>query len=165
MARFVFLALTLMATGSVAGGVAGCVAIDGGAVEASWDIFDEGRGIADCDCACPPIARVRFRVVGESGIDVCAGRSDCEFACSTKHGATHFDLPAGTYALSLVPIGKNGEDLTVTPVDGCSLQRSVAPTLRAVKTGLPTQLDAIEIAANCAPVCGGADNTKVCTKP
>jgi hypothetical protein len=161
MARFVFPSLTLVALGCVAG----CVAIDGGAVEASWDISDQGRGIADCDCTCPPIAKVRFRVVGENGVDVCAGRSDCEFACSVKHGATHFDIPAGKYALSLVPIGKNGEDLTVTPVTGCSLQESVAPTLREVRFGQPTQLDAIEIAADCAPICGGSDNTKVCTKP
>jgi hypothetical protein len=65
----------------------------------------------------------------------------------------------------LVPIGKNGEDLTVTSVDGCSLQKSVAPTLRDVRFGQPTQLDAIEIAADCAPVCGGSDSTRVCTRP
>ncbi len=143
---------------------AGCVAIDGGAVEASWDISDDGRGIPDCNCACPPIAKVRFRVVGDDGTDVCAGRSDCEFSCGAKHGATPFDIPAGRYALSLVPVGKNGEDLTVTSVDGCSPQQSVAPTLREVKSGQPTQLDAIEISADCAPVCGGSDSTRVCSK-
>jgi hypothetical protein len=163
MARIVFLALAL---GTLCLGAAGCVSIEGGAVEASWDLQShDGRGIADCDCTCPQIAKVRFRVVAADGNDLCAGRADCEFACRRKHGATPFDIPPGSYALSLVPVGAAGLDLTGGPIDGCSARSSVAPTLREVKHGQPTQLDAIAISADCAPACGGSDSTKVCTKP
>lgn len=163
MARIVALLLALAATG--------CVSIDGGAVEASWDIHaQDGRGIADCSCTCPEIAKVRLSVVpAAGGADVCAARAACQFFCRAKHGATPFDIPPGDYALSLVPLGLDGQDLTgaVTQDGGgvCTAQGGVAPTLRTVGKGQLTQLNAVVIVADCAPVCGGSDSTKVCTKP
>jgi len=148
----------------------GCVSIDGGAVEASWDIHANGRSIADCSCTCPEIAKVRFSVVPKAGgDDLCAGRAACQFPCRAKHGATPFDIPAGDYALNLVPLGVDGQDLIgpVAQAGGgmCSAQSGVAPVLRTVGKGKLTQLDAVEIEADCAPACGGADSNKVCTRP
>jgi hypothetical protein len=163
MARIVALLLALAATG--------CVSIDGGAVEASWDIHAlDGRGIADCSCTCPEVAKVRFSVVpAAGGADLCAGRAACQFPCRAKHGATPFDIPPGDYALSLVPQGADGQDLIGPIVQDagatCSAQSGVAPTLRTVGKGQLTQLNAAVIQADCAPVCGGSDSTKVCTKP
>ena len=163
MARIVALLLALAATG--------CVSIDGGAVEASWNIQAlDGRGIADCSCTCPQVAKVRFSVVpAAGGADLCAGRAACQFPCRSKHGATPFDIPTGDYAVSLVPVGADGQDLTGAVVqDGggtCSAQSGVAPTLRTVGKGQLTQLNAVIIVADCAPVCGGFDSAKVCTKP
>jgi hypothetical protein len=163
MARIVALLLALAATG--------CVSIDGGAVEASWDVHaPDGRSIADCSCTCPPVAKVRFSVVpAAGGADLCVGRTACEFPCRAKHGATPFDIPTGEYALSLVPLGADGQDLTgAVAQDGggtCSAQSGVAPTLRTVGKGQLTQLNAVVVVADCAPVCGGTDSTKVCTRP
>src|SRR5688572_22363371 len=67
--------------------VAGCVEVDGGAIEASWVLRTaDGRAISGCGCANPEIARVRFvvRTVGDDNIpgeDVCAGQPGCEFPC------------------------------------------------------------------------------------
>jgi hypothetical protein len=97
------------------------------------------------------------------------GRTACEFPCRAKHGATPFDIPTGEYALSLVPLGADGQDLTgAVAQDGggtCSAQSGVAPTLRTVGKGQLTQLNAVVVVADCAPVCGGTDSTKVCTRP
>jgi len=163
MVRLVASLLALAATG--------CVSIDGGAVEASWNIQAlDGRGIADCSCTCPQVAKVRFSVVpAAGGADLCAGRAACQFPCRSKHGATPFDIPTGDYAVSLVPVGADGQDLTGAVVqDGggtCSAHSGVAPTLRTVGKGQLTQLNAVIIVADCAPVCGGFDSAKVCTKP
>ena len=163
MARIVALLITLAAPG--------CVPIDGGAVEASWDIHAlDGRGIADCSCTCPEITQVRFSVVpAAGGADICAGRTACQFPCRAKHGATPFDIPPGAYAVSLVPMGADGQDLAGA-VDGdagagCLAQGGVAPTLRTVGEGQLTQMNAVLIEAGCAPVCGGSDSTGVCTQP
>jgi hypothetical protein len=162
MVRIVFTLLLLA--------IAGCVPIDGGAVEASWDLHDQdGRGIADCSCTCPEIAKVRFSVVPSvGGADLCAGKAACQFPCRDKHGATPFDIAPGDYDLSLVPVGADGQDLTGPfAQDGggtCLAQSGVAPTLRTVGKGQLTQLNAVVIIAECAPICGGSDSTKVCTK-
>jgi len=148
---------------------AGCVSIDGGAVEASWDVHANGRSIADCSCTCPEIAKVRFSVVPKTGgDDLCAGRAECQFSCRAKHGATPFDIPSGDYSLALVPVGADGQDLTGAVVQvgamTCSARGGVTPVLRTVGKGKLTQLNAVVIDADCAPACGGADSTRVCTR-
>ena len=145
---------------------AGCVSIDGGAVEVSWVVrTTDGRAINDCSCACPAIARVRLRLdpVG-GGADACAGVASCEFSCGHQSGATSFTIPPGTYAISLVPVGAAGESLDTIAGGTCSAKSAIAPVVRTVEKGRLTQLDAIMIQAGCADACGGADNTKVCTR-
>jgi hypothetical protein len=146
---------------------AACVKVDGGAVEVSWVLqtFD-GRSISDCSCADPEVSRVRLVVARAGtddsiGADACAGLASCEFACRRGTGATHFDIPPGRYAISLAPIGADGQPLAAG-LSGTSGVAVPAPILRTVVFGQPTELDALSIQTSCAAVCGGAGN--VCTR-
>ncbi|HEX7597791.1 MAG TPA: hypothetical protein VF518_06225 [Polyangia bacterium] len=158
MDRITLIALLFSATG--------CVPIDGGAVEASWVVTThDGRGIANCGCTCPPIAKIRLQLMPTSGgSDPCAGRTACEFSCNLQSGATRFDIPPGSYAIALVPVGADGNDITNGEVGTCSAGSPVAPRVREVIKGRVTQLDAILMESDCAADCGGSDNHKVCTK-
>jgi len=161
MARIVLLLFALTA--------AGCVPIDGGSVEATWDLHTpDGRRISQCSCSCPRIAKVRFSVVAADGVDLCAGRAACLFSCGAGQGGTPFDIPPGEYDLSLVPVGEDGHDLVgAIPQDAgdtCSAQSGVAPILRSVRKGQPTQLNTVLIQAKCAAECGGSDTSKACSK-
>ena len=147
----------------------GCVSIDGGAVEASWQVTtQDGRTITDCGCTCSPIAKIRFQLLPVSADggsdDPCAGRSTCAFSCNQQSGATRFDIPPGTYAISLVPVGEDGNDITNGGAGTCSAKSGVAPEVREVIKGRVTQLNAMAIIADCAAECGGSDSNKVCTK-
>ena len=80
---------------------AGCVKIDGGAVEISWVVRSTaGAAITDCSCAGTPtatIATVRLVLtgVGEGikGNMPCAGQAQCDFPCQRQSGSTAFDIP------------------------------------------------------------------------
>jgi hypothetical protein len=142
--------------------LAGCVDVDGGAIEASWVLrtFD-GRGISDCGCSQPEITRVRFVVrsvapEGAVGDDVCAGRPGCEFPCHRQRGATPFFVPARRYAISFAPLDNQGMPLTGARVP--------APILRDVEFGRATQLDAISIESACSAACNGDQGNKVCSR-
>jgi hypothetical protein len=145
---------------------AGCVSIDGGAVEISWVVrTSDGRAINDCGCTCPSIAKMRLKLDPVAGgPDPCAARETCEFSCGHKSGATLFDIPPATYSISLVPIGAEGEVLPGGDTLSCSAKSSVSPLVRVVDRGRVTQIDAILIQAGCAESCGGADSTKVCAR-
>ena len=144
----------------------GCVSIDGGAVEASWQVMtQDGRTITDCGCTCSPIAKIRLQLIPVSGgSDPCAGHSTCAFSCNQQSGATRFDIPPGTYAISLVPVGEDGNDITNGEAGTCSAKSGVAPEVRDVIKGRVTQLNAMTMLADCADECGGSDSNKVCTK-
>jgi hypothetical protein len=144
-----------------------CVSIDGGAVEASWVVVTpDGRTISDCACTCARVAKVRLKLepLG-GGADPCAGRTSCQFGCNLQSGVTRFDIPAGTYAISVVPVGADGNDLTPGEAgSNCGAQAGANPTVRDVVKGKVTGLDAMMVLADCAPECGGSDDTKVCTR-
>ena len=144
-----------------------CVPIDGGAVEVSWVVVTpDGRTISDCGCTCARIAKVRLRLepLG-GGADPCAGRSSCQFSCNLKSGATHFDIPAGTYAISVVPADASGNDITPGEAgSGCGAEPGANPIVRDVVKGKVTGLDALIVLADCAPECGGSDSSKVCSR-
>jgi hypothetical protein len=158
MDRITLIALLFSATG--------CVSIDGGAVEVSWKVVTrDGRGIADCGCTCPPIPKVRLQLLPlAGGSDPCAGRAASQFSCNWQSGATRFDIPPGSYAVSLVPVGADGNDITNGAVGTCSAGGGVDPVVREVIKGRVTQLDAMEVLADCAAECGGSNSTKLCTK-
>lgn len=143
-----------------------CVQIDGGAVEASWVVrSDDGRAITECRCSNPQIANLRFRLTGVSeavkGTDPCKGRAACTFSCQRHSGTTPFDIPPGSYLISLVPLDAAGQDLGMATAE----RRAVgtpAPVLRDVVTGQPTQLDALAVVAGCAPTCS-VNTNRVCS--
>ena len=149
--------------------VAGCVEVDGGAIEASWVLRTaDGRSISGCGCANPEIARVRFvvRKVGDdniSGEDVCAGQPGCEFPCRSQRGATPFFVPGGRYAISFAPLDPAGTALSAG-APGSGTVRVPAPILREVVHGRPTQLDAVAIETGCAQACNGELSNKVCAE-
>jgi hypothetical protein len=158
----------LVASTLAAGGV-GCVPTEGGAVEASWVLrtFD-GRAISDCRCSQPEVSRVRLVVArleadGALGEDVCAGRSDCEFSCSSQSGATAFFVSAARYGISVAPLGVGRELLAGEPPYGAGV-RVPAPILREVVFGRPTQIDAVAIESGCAADCSGEQSNRVCTR-
>ena len=147
-----------------AGAALSCVSIDGGAVEASWVVrSDDGRAITDCACSDPLIASVRLTLVGFSeavkGTTPCDARAACQFSCQRHTGATPFDIPPGSYLMSLTPLAADGQDLSAT-----AHVLTPAPVLREVVRGQPTQLDALAIVAGCARSCD-ANKTGVCSSP
>jgi len=136
-----------------------CVSIDGGAVEISWIVIaPDGRGITDCRCADPAIAKVRLVLTGVGGaIDgatPCAGQAQCDFPCQRQTGATAFNIPrtgpGESYAVSVVAVDDTGNEI---PVD---MVRPPAPILRQVVNGQPTELDAFTLVAPCAAACNGS---------
>jgi len=147
-----------------------CVKIDGGAVEISWVIrSDLGSAITDCGCAEPAIGKVRLVLQGVDavgndipGTTPCAGQAQCDFPCARQTGATAFDIPptqaTETYAISLVPLGTDGRELTTAEV------MRPAPILREVIRGQPTEVDAMQLVAMCAMACQ-MNSSGVCARP
>jgi hypothetical protein len=150
---------------------AGCVRIDGGAVEISWVVRSyDGRAITDCGCSDPQIAKVQLDLVGMGGdIDgttPCEGRPECQFPCQRQTGSTPFEIPQGRagadgvapqYKISLTPLGTDGE-----PLAGV---QAPAPILRSVVRGQPTEVEAFLLVAQCAVACSGMNTSGVCTRP
>jgi hypothetical protein len=158
MDRFPFLVLLFSALG--------CVSVDGGAVEGSWLVTTyDGRGIGSCTCTCPRVSKIRFQLVPTAGgADPCLGRASCQFSCDQRSGATRFDIPPGQYAISLVPVGIDGNDIANDEAADCRAGPGVAPEIREVVSGRVTGLDARVVLADCAPECGGADEGRVCSQ-
>ena len=137
---------------------AGCVDINGGAVEISWWVFTkDGHAITDCACADPQIPYVRLNLVSDPGGDLepCAGSDACRFSCHRKTGATPFVIPPGRYLMSLVAVGADGVDLPGV--------QSPSPQSRVVVSGQPTELEAYVLYANCAMRCNSSDITQPCS--
>lgn len=148
-----------------------CVKIDGGAVEISWVIrSDQGKAITDCGCADPPIATVRLVLQGSdargypiAGATPCAGQAQCDFPCERQTGATAFDIPPTQgvekyYAISVVPVGTDGTELSKAQVD------RPASILREVVRGQPTEVESMQLVAPCATACG-MNSSGVCARP
>jgi hypothetical protein len=162
MKRILFLNLAAVAVS--------CVPIDGGAVEANWVVRSEdGRAINDCACTDPPIIFVRLNLLGVSppeikGTEPCRDRPWCGFGCQSQTGASRFDIPPGSYLMSVTPTDAVGYDLTTPGPDGARRVQVPAPVLREVVHGQPTQLDAFSIIAGCAEACGGAKRNQECSR-
>lgn len=146
----------------LAGLIPACVKIDGGSVEISWVVIaPDGRGITDCSCADPAIAKVRLHLVAvggdRNGIDACAGQAQCDFPCQRQTGSTPFDIQptqsGEMYSVSVEALGADGSPLpqVTTP----------APILREVVFGQPTEVEAFALVASCAAACNGS----VCASP
>ena len=153
--------------------LAACVKIDGGAVEISWVIRSKsGSAITDCGCSSPPIAKVRLRltlVAGEDGgvVDAgagavmpCAGNAQCDFPCARQTGSTPFNIPethgSERYEVSVVAVGANGSELPEVMMP--------APILREVVRGQPTEVESMQLVADCATECL-MNSSGVCARP
>jgi hypothetical protein len=122
--------------------LAGCVDVDGGAVEVGWDLrFPDGRRTDDddnyIDCTKAQLGKMALALppVGP-GTDPCAGDDRCRFPCSHMgFGTTPFVIPEGEYSISLQILDPTGSPLgsgegIVTP----------GPIVRQVRTGQITSL-------------------------
>jgi hypothetical protein len=156
---------SLIALVTLAGAAAGCVQIDGGAVEVSWEVQANGRAITDCSCSSPRIAKVRIDLVGRGGTiqgdRPCAGRAQCEFSCQRKTGATPFNIPetrvGETYGIKVVAMDTDDIDLPTT-FEPDAVYRSVV-------RGQPTEVEAFLLDVGCDKDCGGMNNSGVCARP
>jgi hypothetical protein len=142
-----------------------CVEINGGAVEVSWVIRSEmGSAITDCGCASPTIAIVHLELLGKGGAvdgdQPCAGNAQCDFPCARQTGSTPFNIREthGTerYLVSIKAVGVNG-----IPLDGVT---APAPILREVIRGQPTEVESMQLVANCAAECQ-MNSSGVCASP
>lgn len=160
------LAATLVLAAALAG--AGCVRIDGGAVELSWVLrTPEGRAIGDCGCSDPMVTTVRLHLVltnaagAVPGGTPCDGRAQCQFPCQRQTGATPFDIPETgpdeMYLISVDTLGADG-----TPLAGVG---APAPVLRSVVKGQPTDMGALLLVTECASACSGMNGQAVCERP
>jgi hypothetical protein len=145
--------------------LATCVEIDGGAVEISWVIRSEsGSAITDCGCASPSIAKVRLVLVGNGGAiqgaTPCAGQAQCDFPCSRQTGSTAFNIQEThgdeRYEVSVVAIGADGSVLTQV--------KAPALILREVVRGQPTEVESMQLVADCAAECL-MNSSGVCARP
>lgn len=131
--------------------VGACVQIDGGAVEARWDLQ---YGIDDCtppgasdplckrgnrtSCALSNIATIEFVLTPvRGGKDPClADPGVCRFDCERKVGTTTFFAPEADYSISLR--ARDPEGKILGPADGLT---APPPILRQVRTGELTNLN------------------------
>jgi hypothetical protein len=150
--------------------LATCVEINGGAVEISWVIRSEsGSAITDCGCADPAIAKVRLVLVGNGvpgtpfhGSTPCAGQAQCDFPCSRQTGSTAFNIQETRgderYEVSVVAIGTDGSELPQ------ELVKTPALILREVVRGQPTEVESMQLVADCAAECL-MNSSGVCARP
>jgi hypothetical protein len=144
-----------------------CVAIDGGGVEAAWVVRSADGRPSDCLCADPKIVNVRLSLVGASAavkdMQPCLGRTVCQFDCRASRGATPFDIPPGSYLMSLVATDAQGRDLSDPGSPGGGRITPPAPVLRDVVRGQPTQLDVAAIVTACSGC--SANKNPACSSP
>ena len=125
---------------SVLAPVAGCLEIDGGAVEVAWVLRYSNQTAAECTSTDSPvdIHRIRLKVMpaDEPDRDLCAeGALDgCEFGCGDTGGTTPFNIPAGTYFFGLQPLTADGSPISPSVV------AVPAPIRRSIITGDLTDL-------------------------
>lgn len=118
--------------------LAGCIDVNGGAVELSWKLRPASSSLpdkfVDCesDLLIAPVTRIRldWEVGDRSGFE--------SWRCSDNHGVTGFDLPVGQALLWVTPecAGEAADPATYT---------APAPEARKVILGDTVSLGAVEI--------------------
>lgn len=121
----------------------GCIAVDGGAVGAAWDLrFADGRRVDQdgnlLDCGKEQLSRVQFSLIStSSGEDPCEGVDHCRFGCSQfGSGTTDFAIPQGQYAITLQLVDLGGQVLG--PAEGIV---APGPRVRNLRNGEIADLD------------------------
>ena len=93
----------------------------------TWTIQDVSLVLADPATGVPMMSRPEW---------------EAEFDCSQREGTTPFELPVGTFALSIQPT-------TVSPEGGAV---AAAPQVREIRAGEIVNLDIVEIGVNPLPL-------------
>jgi len=146
---------------------AGCVQVDGGAVEFSWVVQSRtGAAITDCSCAEPAIQTIRLVLIGVgggvAGYRPCDGTAQCDFPCQRQTGSTAFDVRetarGEAYEISVVTVDSSGVEIPPDQV------MSPAPILREVVRGQVTATEAFQLVASCRAECG-MNGSGVCARP
>ena len=128
------LAWRVVLVGLQLGSLAGCVAVEGGAIEAAW-VINAAVGGVRISCECAQITSVDIVVVPQSGTDTpCAG-DDCRFSCRRGVGTTRFAISEGNYVISLAGVDSSGVRLTAA--EGLT---TPPPIVREVRRGELTNL-------------------------
>jgi hypothetical protein len=116
--------------------VHGCIEVDGGAVEVSWDLRGSDGSDTDCEPAGVAGIELAWDVAGTGGTVV--------FPCADARGVTVFEVPEGQAALSLRPVCVGGQ-----PAEEGAF-RAPAPIVRTVTAGevvtLATQVLEVRLA-------------------
>lgn len=128
---------------------AGCLELDGGAVEVAWVVRDTDQRARTCKEA--DIAHVRVTVLRETdgGVyeDLCRagviGR--CTFDCEAGDGTTPFKIPAGWYFFGLEVRDGDGQRKPESEVE------VPAPTRRRVLRGQMVDLGVWQLVVRAAP--------------
>jgi hypothetical protein len=115
--------LTVLFSALACPAVHGCTAVEGGAIEASWNLRTTAGSDLDCDEA------------GVTEIRLYVGDRRFDFECSDARGVTGFDIPPGTVSITLVPLCA---DSMPPPVD---TYRSPAEIVRVITEGEVITLD------------------------
>jgi hypothetical protein len=109
---------------------------------------------------------VRLKLVRVGGtVDMqqpCADNAQCDFPCARQTGATPFDIQethgSERYAVSVVAIGSDGRELSQAEA------MTPAPILREVVRGQPTEVESMQLVADCAMACM-MNGSGVCAGP
>lgn len=118
---------------------AGCVPVEGGAVELSWKLRPASSELpdkfVDCNSGLPgtnPVTRIRLSwdVAGQEGSE--------SWRCDDNHGVTGFDLPEGSALLWIAPECAAGPASPLT-------YTAPAPEQRRVISGDTVSLGAVEV--------------------
>lgn len=130
------------ATIAVCLALAGCVAVDGGAVELSWKLRPASSSLPDkfvsCESGEPdtgPVTEIQLDWQMRDG----SGRVGSQaWRCSDNHGVTGFDLPEGDALLFVTPRCADGPASSLT-------YTAPAPEQRSVIAGDTVSLGAVEL--------------------
>jgi hypothetical protein len=117
-------------------GGAGCVEIHGGSVELAWELFTPA-GLACCPNKDP------CKAAGAGTVRVHLQPNQCNtaelparrFGCSAVQGATQFDIPNGTYCITVDATNAADVAVAVGP----------SPILRDVTSGNVVELGAVAL--------------------
>jgi hypothetical protein len=129
-----------------------CVEVDGGAVEVSWKVFSPSGGECPEDGSRCETGRVGTVQIRAQRVDVPDGGAAAvaytrDFPCQAATGSTRFDLPAGRYAVDLVP----------TPAGACTggpcRFTTPPPLVKDVEYGKVAQMGLVLITVENSPAC------------
>jgi hypothetical protein len=113
-------------------GLAGCVDVNGGAVEFKWEIRKEDGSSSTCGVT--KVAEVR--VIGEPTAASNGTAFDYDWPCSDYKAATDFVIPPGRYAIRIEPVCPTGLVAVATVPE---------PIVRDISNGYVAELNTLLI--------------------